>query len=219
MALVTSITLGGAPNDERRIEVRSARYASAASDFGRAYVTRADDSGVSVSADIVFSRLRKGLLLESCSGIVPSAGSVEIALISSILLMLVSRLSSTNASPIPQARPSRRPTWRFRGTLGVIGCVGVRAISTTRILLDRRPALTPASFSRCRRSWYSCRFDSASRFSTEYSIALSLSWLASCFCWLNAVVSKFSVELRPNTHRGPHAALSFLRLRFPYAPV
>ena len=45
-ALVTRITFGGAPNEERRIEVRSARYASAASDFGRAYVTRAGDSDV-----------------------------------------------------------------------------------------------------------------------------------------------------------------------------
>ena len=34
--LVTRITFGGVPNAERRIEVRSARYASAASDFGRA---------------------------------------------------------------------------------------------------------------------------------------------------------------------------------------
>src|ERR1035438_607642 len=69
-ALVTSITLGGAPNEERRIEVRSARYASAASDFGRAYATRAGDSDFSVADDIVFSRLRKEPVLESCSGIV-----------------------------------------------------------------------------------------------------------------------------------------------------
>ena len=67
-ALVTSITLGGEPNEERRIEVRSDRYASAASDLGRAYVMRAEDSDVSVSTDIVFSRLRKEPLLANLAG-------------------------------------------------------------------------------------------------------------------------------------------------------
>ena len=65
--------------------------------------------------------------------------------------MLVSRLSSTNASPIPQAKPRRRPSSMFRGTFGLMGLVGVRATSTTRILLDLRPALTPASLSRCKK--------------------------------------------------------------------
>src|ERR1035438_4751288 len=59
IALVTRITFGGAPNDERRIDVRSARYASAASECGRAYVTRVGDSEFSVTADSVFSRFRK----------------------------------------------------------------------------------------------------------------------------------------------------------------
>src|ERR1039458_8213033 len=64
IALVTRITFGGAPNEERRIDVRSARYASAASDCGRAYVTRVGDSDFSVTADTVFSRLRKEPLLD-----------------------------------------------------------------------------------------------------------------------------------------------------------
>src|ERR1035441_3751174 len=85
-ALVMSITLGGAPNEERRIEVRSARYASAASDFGRAYVISPGNSDFSVSAVTGFSRLRKPLLER---GIVPSAGNVEIALTSAIFLTLV----------------------------------------------------------------------------------------------------------------------------------
>src|ERR1700693_6647280 len=69
IALVTRITFGGAPNEERRIDVRSARYASAASDCGRAYVIRVGDSAFSITADTVFSRLRKLPLLESCRGI------------------------------------------------------------------------------------------------------------------------------------------------------
>src|ERR1700731_2603636 len=61
-ALVTSMTFGGAPNEERRIEVRRDRYASAASDFGRAYVTRAEvDSDLPVSTDTDFRRLRNEL--------------------------------------------------------------------------------------------------------------------------------------------------------------
>src|ERR1035441_10806767 len=90
-ALVMRITLGGAPNEERRIEVRSARYASAASDFGRACVTRAGDFGFTSPPERVVNRLRKYPLLESCNGIVPSAGSVEIAFTSSIFLTVLSR--------------------------------------------------------------------------------------------------------------------------------
>src|ERR1019366_2465484 len=58
-ALVTRITLGGAPKEERRIEVRSARYASAASDFGRTYVIRSGGSGFPSPTESVVSRLRK----------------------------------------------------------------------------------------------------------------------------------------------------------------
>src|ERR1035438_5269879 len=101
-ALVTRITLGGAPNEERRIEVRSDRYASAASDLGRACVTRIGDSDLSVSTDTVVSRLRKEPLLANCSGIVQSAGRVEIELTSSMVLMLVSDLIQTCPSrPTP----------------------------------------------------------------------------------------------------------------------
>src|SRR6202162_3590324 len=89
-ALVTRTTFGGAPNADKRIEVRSARYASADSDFGREYVTREGDPDF--SSKVVFKSLREWPLLESCSGIVPSAGRVEIALISSIFLTVLSKL-------------------------------------------------------------------------------------------------------------------------------
>src|SRR5580700_3357861 len=64
-ALVTRITLGGAPYDESRIEVRRDRNASAASDFGRAYVMRVGDSDFADSIDVAFRRLRKEPLLEN----------------------------------------------------------------------------------------------------------------------------------------------------------
>ncbi len=50
--------------------MRSARYASAASDFGRAYVTRAGDSDFSVSTRPGFRRLRKSRY-GNCSGYRP----------------------------------------------------------------------------------------------------------------------------------------------------
>src|ERR1039457_1867134 len=73
-ALVTSITFGGAPNEERRIEVRRDRYASAASDLGRAYVTRAGDSDWSVSTDAGLRRLRKEPFIANRQGMGPRAG-------------------------------------------------------------------------------------------------------------------------------------------------
>src|ERR1035441_9367917 len=78
-ALVMRIILGGAPNEERRIEVRSARYASEASDFGRTYAISAGGFSSSSPGEAVFSRLRRLPLLEICSGIVPSAGSMNTA--------------------------------------------------------------------------------------------------------------------------------------------
>ena len=46
---------------------------------------------------------------------------------------------------------------RFRGTFGSEGAVGMRALSTLRILFDLRPAVTPASFNFSIRPSYSVR--------------------------------------------------------------
>src|SRR5262249_6040911 len=108
------------PNEDKRIEVRSARYASAASDFGRSYVTRASVLDFS-SAEIVNARLPMGSLFDSCNGIVPSAGSVETVLISSILLTVLSKLSRANASPNAKPRPNKNPSTRLRRTFGEMG--------------------------------------------------------------------------------------------------
>src|SRR5512146_3222429 len=61
------------------------------------------------------------------------------AVSSSRFATVVSRLSCRNARPTPPARPSRNPRAIFRGTLGLAGTMGIRATSTTRILLDRSP--------------------------------------------------------------------------------
>lgn len=78
--------------------MRSDRNASAASDLGREYVTRAAKSELLVSAETGFKRFRGEPSFASCRGIVPSVGRVEIVLISSIVLTLVSVLSSVKAA-------------------------------------------------------------------------------------------------------------------------
>jgi len=51
----------------------------------------------------------------------PKRGRVEISLSSSIFLTVVSKLSSTRASPIPKLRPRRNPRTRFRCTFVLLG--------------------------------------------------------------------------------------------------
>src|SRR5438552_12684037 len=76
-ALVTRRTFGGVPQEDNKMEVRNARYDSAAADLGLEKVTsRVDGSAPSPSAALVRARrLLSGPII--CRGMVPSAGSVE----------------------------------------------------------------------------------------------------------------------------------------------
>ena len=88
---------------------------------------------------------------------------------------VLSTASKRNASPTPVVNPKASAKARFRGTLGSAGVVGTRATSTVRKLLERSPAVTPASFSFSSNPSYRVRLVSRSRFSRLYSMALSLS--------------------------------------------
>ena len=64
----------------------------------------------------------------------------------SVVRTVLSMFSSRKARPTPVVMPSTKAKARLRGMLGSIGAVGARAASTMRKLLERRPAVTPASF-------------------------------------------------------------------------
>ena len=132
------------------------------------------------------------------SGIIPRDGKPEILWACSGVRTVLSTPSSRNARPIPLVSPRAKANPRFRGTLGSAGDPGVRAISTGRILLERRPAVTPASFNFWSRPSYRVRLVSKSRLSRLYSMALSFSLFSCCFCsssverWTRAPSSGFT---------------------------
>src|SRR5579884_2295325 len=70
-ALVTRMTFGGAPVEERRMEVRSARYDSTMSDRGRSQLTIATDSAEDGSA----GREDFPITSSGLDGITPSVGN------------------------------------------------------------------------------------------------------------------------------------------------
>src|SRR6185312_11091411 len=82
-ALVTMMIFGAAPIEDSRIEVRSARYDSATSDFGRAcasrltVVLRMSLCACVVSATDAFTFLLRAELMSRLSGIMPSDGNPE----------------------------------------------------------------------------------------------------------------------------------------------
>src|SRR5450755_670746 len=134
-ALVTMITLGGAPRFDSRSEVRSARYDSAICDCGRLCVTNSTASLDVASA----SRLPDDPSAPDAdldpSGIMPREGSAEMACACSGVRTVLSIFSSTKAKPTPEINPSTRANDKLRGMLGSLGEVGTRAASIMRKLL------------------------------------------------------------------------------------
>ena len=122
----------------------------------------------------------------------PRDGSAEMVCACSGVRTVLSMLSRRKASPIPVERPSASAKARFLRRFGPEGEVGTRATSTMRKLFDLKPAVTPASFNLSSKPSESVRFASTSRFSRLYSMALSLSLLASCFCCSSALRSMLS---------------------------
>ena len=80
-------------------------------------------------------------------GIIPREGSAESAVACSGVRTVLSMFSSTKANPTPEMTPRTSAKARLRGILGSLGEVGTRAASMMRKLLERNPAVTPASFS------------------------------------------------------------------------
>src|ERR1700690_954552 len=99
-ALVTMMTLGGAPRLESRSEVRKARYDSAICDCGRAWVTSSTASLEEVKARRAPATPR--LLDLEPRGIMPKEGSPEIACACSGVRTVLSIFSSRKASPTPE---------------------------------------------------------------------------------------------------------------------
>src|SRR6185437_5535047 len=87
-------------------------------------------------------------------GIIPNDGKPEIACACSGVRTVLSKASRRKARPRPELSPRARAKVRFRGMFGEEGWVGIRAWSTLRIFVERKPAVTPASFSFCRRPSY-----------------------------------------------------------------
>jgi hypothetical protein len=144
-ALVTMMTLGGAPRLESRSEVRSARYDSAICDWGRTCVTVSTASFEDVKA----SRLPVGPWLPDLepSGIIPREGRArERGRLFGSADGVVHVLEQEGQAE-PEMTPSTSAKDRLRGMLGSLGPVGTRAASMMRKLLERNPAVTPASFS------------------------------------------------------------------------
>src|SRR5437660_9168003 len=102
-ALVTIITLGGAPRLESRSEVRSARYDSAICDCGRTWVTVSTTSLEAVKA----SRLPVDPRLPDLepSGIIPREGRPEMACACSGVRTVLSRFLCRQAKPTPAVTP------------------------------------------------------------------------------------------------------------------
>ena len=62
---------------------------------------------------------------------------------------VLSRYSRNSARPTPPTRPTRTASKMLRAFCGREGLAGASAGSTTRMLLERRPAVMLASFSFC----------------------------------------------------------------------
>src|SRR5258708_26562071 len=134
-ALVTMMTLGGAPRFDRRSEVRSARYDSAICDWGRIWVTVSTASLEAVKARRLPVAPR--LVALEPSGIIPREARPEMACACSGVRTVLSMLSRRKAKPTPEMMPSTSAKDRLRGMLGSLGKVGTRAALIMRQLLDR----------------------------------------------------------------------------------
>src|SRR4029077_5123050 len=144
-ALVTMMTLGGAPKFDSSREVRKARYDSAICDCGLTCVTISTASlEVAITKRLGLGPSRADL---EPSGIMPSDARPEIIWACSVVRTVLSKDSRRKASPTPDVRPRTTAKTKFRGTFGSIGPAGGRALSTMRKLLDFKPAATPASLS------------------------------------------------------------------------
>src|SRR5580698_3554796 len=96
-ALVTIITLGGAPRFDSSSEVRRARYDSAIWDCGRTCVTSSTDSlEVAMTRRLGLGPSRADL---EPRGIMPSEGRLEKTWACSVVRTVLSKPSSKKASP------------------------------------------------------------------------------------------------------------------------
>src|SRR5208282_114523 len=118
-ALVTMMTLGGAPRLESKSEVRSARYDSAICDCGRTWVTVSTASFDEVNA----SRFPMGPWLPDLEprGIMPREGRADRAVACSGVRTVLSMFSSRKANPRPEMIPRTRAKDKLRGMLGSLG--------------------------------------------------------------------------------------------------
>src|SRR5215467_14352993 len=145
-ALVTKSTWGRDPNDaDKRIEVRRLLNDSAICDCGLFFV-------INSMRNEGWRPVRNGGSTRGLRGMIPREGSPDTISACSGVRTVVSTASSTNASAIPPKIPSNRLNSMFRGIFGLDGEVGTRAASTILMLLDFRPADTPACFNFSRRS-------------------------------------------------------------------